>query len=109
MGVKVTVYGSDVRCASCVNAPGSKETYEWIQAAIARKYGEKAAISYSYFDINRDDQPDADDTLLEQLQSDELFYPLVLVEEEIVGEGSPRLKPIYKALESHGIAEPSST
>ena len=36
--VKIEIYGADVICASCVNAPSSKDTYEWLQAAIDRKY-----------------------------------------------------------------------
>ncbi len=38
--VKIEIYGADVICASCVNAPSSKDTYEWLQAAIDRKYPE---------------------------------------------------------------------
>ena len=34
----IEIYGADVVCASCVNAPSSKDTYEWLQAAIDRKY-----------------------------------------------------------------------
>ena len=29
--VSVVVYGADVVCASCVNAPTSKNTYEWLK------------------------------------------------------------------------------
>ncbi|MBH0231042.1 YuzD family protein [Halobacillus yeomjeoni] len=100
--VNVSVYGAEVKCASCVNAPGSKETFEWIQAAVARKYGTEG-ISYTYYDIHTENQPGADEEILSQLFDEELFYPLVLVNGEIVGEGNPRLKDIYKALESHGI------
>ena len=34
----IEVYGANIICASCVNAPSSKDTYEWLQAAIARKF-----------------------------------------------------------------------
>ncbi|MGI8315687.1 YuzD family protein [Halobacillus mangrovi] len=106
--VKVTVYGAEVKCASCVNAPGSKETYEWLQAAIARKYDDNA-ISYQYFDIHTSDQEDADGDLIDRLLEEELFYPLVVVEGQIVGEGNPRLKSVYKALEANGLqAAPDS-
>ncbi len=33
----IEIYGTAVICASCVNAPSSKDTYEWLQAAINRK------------------------------------------------------------------------
>ena len=49
--VKIEIYGADVICASCVNAPSSKDTYEWLQAAIDRKYpGQPYDIEY--IDIN---------------------------------------------------------
>jgi len=35
---QIEIYGTEVICASCVNAPSSKDTYEWLQAAIDRKY-----------------------------------------------------------------------
>lgn len=34
--VTLTVYGAEEICASCVGAPCSKDTYEWLQAAIGR-------------------------------------------------------------------------
>ena len=36
--INIEIYGADIICASCVNAPSSKDTYEWLQAAIDRKY-----------------------------------------------------------------------
>ena len=36
--VSVVVYGADVVCASCVNAPTSKNTYEWLKPLLERKY-----------------------------------------------------------------------
>ncbi|MGP4076634.1 YuzD family protein [Halobacillus sp. K22] len=100
--INLTVYGAEVKCASCVNAPGSKETFEWLQAAITRKYGENK-VSYYYYDLHEENQPGVDEQLVDRLREEELFYPLVLVEDEIVGEGNPRLKSIYQALESRGI------
>jgi disulfide oxidoreductase YuzD len=102
--VRLVVYGADVKCASCVNAPGSRETYEWLQAAISRKYG-NTGISYDYYDIFTENQVGADGKVIHQLLEDELFYPLVMVENEIVGEGDPRLKNIYKALDKHGLQQ----
>ncbi|WP_347862489.1 YuzD family protein [Salimicrobium sp. PL1-032A] len=99
--VNVTIYGADVRCASCVNAPGSVETYEWLQAAIGRKYGNDD-ITYTYIDIF---DTEVNDEFLEKIMDDELFYPLVLVEGEVAGEGTPRLKSIYQYLEKHGVKE----
>lgn len=97
--VTITVYGADQRCASCVNAPGSKETYEWLQAAIGRKYGNEE-VTYRYIDIFTAEE----DEYIEKIMEDELFYPLVLVEGEIAGEGDPRLKSVYQHLEKHGLS-----
>ncbi|MCA0971777.1 YuzD family protein [Halobacillus litoralis] len=99
--IQVTVYGAEVKCASCVNAPGSKETYEWLQAAITRKYKDEQ-IRYQYIDI-QNDTSQADEEILQQLLDDELFYPLVLVGDEIVAEGMTRLKSVYKALDAEGV------
>ncbi len=54
--ITITVYGSEQICASCVGAPGSKDTYEWLQAAIGRKYASDG-VQYNYIDIN---QPQSD-------------------------------------------------
>lgn len=100
--VRVEVYGADVKCASCVNAPGSRETYEWLQAAIGRKYND-SMVTYSYYDFQEGDQDGADPSIIQQLADDELFYPLVVVENEIVSEGDPWLKKVYKALDKNGL------
>ncbi|WP_173915753.1 YuzD family protein [Halobacillus sp. Marseille-Q1614] len=99
--ITLTVYGAEERCASCVNAPGSKETYEWLQAAIARKYPNQS-VDYRYVDIHRSQKNDKDEEYVEQILDDELFYPLVTINNEVVDEGTPRLKNVYKALENLG-------
>ncbi|MFA1642869.1 YuzD family protein [Chryseomicrobium aureum] len=99
--ITLTVYGADVICASCVNAPSSKDTYEWLEAAIARKFdGHK--IQFRYVDIEKTSERDVDAEYIEQIQNDELFYPLVTIEDEVIGEGYIQLKPVYSALEQHG-------
>ncbi|MDN5709360.1 MAG: DUF1462 family protein, partial [Planococcus sp. (in: firmicutes)] len=40
----------------------------------------------------------------ERILEDEFFYPLVLIEGEVVGEGYIQLKPVYQELEKHGFA-----
>lgn len=35
--VSVVVYGADVVCASCVNAPTARNTYDWLQPLLKRK------------------------------------------------------------------------
>ncbi|MDC3412368.1 YuzD family protein [Aquibacillus sp. 3ASR75-11] len=100
--VKVTVYGADQICASCVGAPGSKDTYEWLQAAIGRKYGNDA-IKYEYVDIFNPPADEVKQHFSKRVLNEDLFYPVVLVNDTIVAEGNPRLKKIYEALEQNGV------
>lgn len=100
--VKVTVYGADRICPSCINSPGSRETYEWLQAAISRKYG-NPTIQYRYIDIFQPPEDKEQQEFVQRVFNEDLFYPVVLVNEEIVGEGNPRLKSVYQALEAQGI------
>ncbi len=99
--ITLTVYGADIICASCVNAPSSKDTYEWLEAAIGRKF-DAHQIQFRYVDIEQPSESDIDADFIEQIQNDELFYPLVTIEDEVIGEGYIQLKPVYAALEQHG-------
>ncbi len=99
--VKIEIYGADIICASCVNAPSSKDTYEWLQAAIGRKYpGQPFEIEY--IDIESDIADPKQQSIAEQVRNDEYFYPLVIVEDEVIGEGYIQLKPVFNELEKHG-------
>ena len=46
--VEIAIFGAEQICASCVNLPSSIDTYEWLQAAISRKYPESAFSFYLY-------------------------------------------------------------
>lgn len=99
--VVVEILGASVQCASCVNAPSSIDTYEWLEAAISRKYPEYP-FTISYIDIEK---PIDDTRHLEwadKINADELFYPLVLINNVVAGEGFIQLPPIFKTLESFG-------
>lgn len=100
--VKVTVYGAEQICASCVGAPGSKDTFEWLQAAIGRKYMVEP-IEYMYVDINQPANGEKERQFVERIFEEDLFYPIVLVNDEIVAEGIPRLKQIYQALDKYEV------
>lgn len=99
--VTVEVYGAEVVCASCVNAPTSKDTYEWLSAAIQRKYPDHP-FDIVYIDIESAIADERQRHLADQVKEDEYFYPLVIVNEEVIGEGYIQLKPIFNALEKHG-------
>ncbi|WP_085991477.1 YuzD family protein [Oceanobacillus senegalensis] len=104
--ITITVYGAEQICASCVGAPGSVDTYEWIQAAISRKYGQKPYINYKYVDINQPPNEKKHQEFIKRIVDEDLFWPIILINDEIIAEGIPRLKSVYKALEKHGV-EPS--
>ena len=99
--VSIEIYGADIICASCVNAPSSKDTYEWLDAAIGRKYpGQPYAIQY--IDIESDIADERQREIAEQVRNDEYFYPLVMIGGQMVGEGYIQLKPVFAELERHG-------
>ena len=100
--VNVQVYGTKVICASCVGMPSSTETFEWLQAAIGRKYeGQENKFNFEYIDF-QEEQEDADKkAFAERVVEEDLFYPVVLVNGEIVGEGNPRLKDVYEGIEKY--------
>ncbi|HWI49873.1 MAG TPA: YuzD family protein [Rummeliibacillus sp.] len=99
--VAIEIYGASVQCASCVNAPSAKDTYEWLQAAIDRKYS-KPEYTITYIDIERPIENERHANWAQRVQNDEFFYPLVLINDEVIGEGYIQLKPVYQALERHG-------
>ncbi|SMQ83957.1 Disulfide oxidoreductase YuzD [Bacillus sp. OV166] len=99
--VEIVVYGAEQLCPSCVNLPSSKETFEWLEAAIARKFPDQP-FKMTYVDIY---QPTGE---IEQLDfakkvvEEDMFYPVVVIKEKVVGEGNPRLKTIFSELEKYG-------
>ncbi|GAA0326668.1 YuzD family protein [Bacillus carboniphilus] len=99
--LSIYVYGAEQLCASCVNLPSSKETYEWLQAAIERKYPEQP-FKIEYIDIFNPPEDEAKKEFANRVIEEDLFYPLVLIEDKIVGEGNPRLKTIFSEMEKYG-------
>ena len=101
----IEIFGADIICASCVNAPSSKDTYEWLEAAISRKYPNQP-FTIRYIDIESSLTDAREQDYATRIQDDEFFYPLVLINDEVVGEGYIQLKPVTDKLESLGfIAE----
>ena len=99
--VIIEVYGADVICASCVNAPSAKDTHEWLEAAISRKYPEQP-FKIEYIDIDSTIENERQSEIAEMVRNDEFFYPLVMINDEMIGEGHIQLKPVFNALEKHG-------
>ncbi|MCD2476873.1 YuzD family protein [Mammaliicoccus lentus] len=98
----IVVYGADVICASCVNAPSSKDTYEWLQAILGRKYNH-IDFEFTYIDFMKQTEnlTDHDQQFIERIKEDELFYPLVTINDELVADGYIQLKPITKFINEH--------
>lgn len=101
--IVITVYGAKQICASCVGAPGSKDTYEWLQAAIGRKYVDDH-ITYEYIDIESPPNVEKHEKFVQRILEEDLFYPIVMVNDELVAEGIPHLKTIYAVLDEHDVA-----
>ncbi len=99
--ILISVYGAEQICASCVGAPGSKDTYEWLQAAIGRKYIDDI-IEYEYIDMNQPPDVEKHQQFVKRIFEEDLFYPIVLVNDELVAEGIPKLKTIYSELDKNG-------
>ncbi len=100
--VNVQVYGTKVICASCVGMPSSTETFEWLQAAIGRKYeGQENKFNFEYIDFQEEQEDEDKKAFAERVAEEDLFYPVVLVNGEIVGEGNPRLKDVYEEIEKY--------
>lgn len=98
---EICVYGAEVLCPSCVNLPSSKETYEWLEAALSRKYPDQP-FEISYIDIHSPPNDEEKLEFVEKILNDEYFYPLVTVNGTVVGEGNPRLKNVYAEMEKSG-------
>lgn len=99
--VEIIVYGAEQLCPSCINLPSSKETYEWLEAAIKRKYANQP-FKITYVDINNPPNDQEKHEFAKRVVSEGMFYPVVLIGETIVGEGNPRLKTIFAEMEKYG-------
>jgi disulfide oxidoreductase YuzD len=99
--ISIEIFGATIQCASCVNAPSSKDTYEWLKAAIDRKYP-NTPYNISYIDIEQPIENDRHAKWAQRVIEDKFFYPLVLINNEVIGEGYIQLKPICQELEKLG-------
>ena len=70
---------------------------------------ESTQISHTLSHTLISNRPISDDKhkeIVQQIQDDEFFYPLVIINDEMIGEGYIQLKPVFAALEKNGyIAE----
>ncbi|RKD21719.1 disulfide oxidoreductase [Ammoniphilus oxalaticus] len=99
--LEILVYGAEERCASCINAPSSTETASWLEAALLRVY-DQAAFKVRYVDIY-DPQSEQEKAFSTRVFEEELWYPVVVIHDQVITEGNPDLKLIYKELNELGI------
>ncbi|WP_075982764.1 YuzD family protein [Bacillus massilinigeriensis] len=99
--VEIIIYGAEQVCASCVNLPSAKETYEWIEAAVKRKFIDQP-FTITYVDIHNPPQNIKQQEFANRIIEEDLFYPVVVIGDKIVGEGNPRLKTIFAEMEKYG-------
>lgn len=97
--INISVYGAEIKCASCVNLPSAKETFEWLEAAINRKYPNNS-FQYRYVDLYTT-QTETEKKMAEYILKEDLFYPVVCINDEIVAEGSPKLTDIYRKIDGN--------
>ncbi|WP_124726675.1 YuzD family protein [Staphylospora marina] len=97
--IEVLVYGAETICPSCVNLPSSRETASWLEAALARKYGQQVTVRH--VDIH---QPDGEEeaAFSKRVIEEDLWYPVVVIDGVIIAEGNPKLKKIREELEKRG-------
>ncbi len=100
--ISVVVYGAEVVCASCVNAPTSIDTYQCLQALLLRKFPQHH-FEFTYIDIRNDTEnlTDHDMQFIERINEDELFYPLVTMNDEYVADGYIQYKQITRFIKSY--------
>lgn len=99
--VEIFVYGTNQLCPSCVSLPSSKETYSWLKSAITRKYP-KQPFQIHYIDIFNPPEDPPRKQFAQRIIEEDLFYPVVTIGHEMISEGNPRLKDIYKVMERYG-------
>lgn len=97
--VTINVYGAEKICSSCLNAPSSRETFDWVQAAVSRKFPEYDQFQFIYVDILKHSNLKEQKYWIKQIHEEDLFYPIVVIDDQFICEGNPKIKLIYKFIE----------
>ncbi|MXQ55488.1 DUF1462 family protein [Shimazuella alba] len=100
--IDLYVYGAEQICPSCVSFPSSQETASWLKHALNRKYGEQVAVHYVdiYSPVGEDQV-----NFAKRVQEEDLWYPVVVIQDEVIAEGNPKLKTICDRLETLGLGK----
>jgi len=100
--LEILVYGAETICASCVNAPSSIETASWLEAALRRRYDANQFV-VRYVDIYKPNSEE-ERKFAQRVIDEDLWYPVVVVDDQIISEGNPQLKLVYQELENRGLS-----
>lgn len=100
--VEVYVYGAEEVCPSCIAFPSSKETASWLHHALQRKYGQQVIVRYVdlYSPTN-----EAQANFAQKVLTEDLWYPVVVIQDEVIAEGNPKLKAVCDKLEKLGLGK----
>lgn len=99
IGIQLTIYGAVQKCASCVHLPSAIETKEWLEAALNRKFP-NANLDVHYVDIEQPTDNVEHQSFSEAILNDEYFYPLLVLNGEVIAEGNPNLKSVSAKVEA---------
>ncbi|MDF2557414.1 MAG: hypothetical protein K0R71_1242 [Bacillales bacterium] len=104
MNTEIQVFGAEVVCASCANLPSAKDTASWLEAALGRKFiGQPFTVTY--IDVYNVPPGDEIEYFAKNIREDKLFYPLVVINGKIFGEGNIQLKNVVSAMVELGYQE----
>ncbi|SDZ35389.1 DUF1462 family protein [Thermoactinomyces sp. DSM 45892] len=98
--VEVLVYGTKENCSSCVTLPSAVETASWLEAALLRKFG--GQVKVRYIDICAPEN-EIDQVFSNRIIEENLWYPIVVIQGEILAEGNPKLRALYQYIEDLGV------
>ncbi|RAL26980.1 YuzD family protein [Thermoflavimicrobium daqui] len=98
--IQVFVYGAEQVCASCVNLPSSQETATWLQSALKRKFSEQVEVVYVDIFAPKGEK---EKNFSKRVIDEDLWYPVVVIDDEVIDEGNPKLKKITQKLTELGL------
>lgn len=93
---EILVIGNEAVCSTCIGAPSSKETASWLEAFLVSRYG-VGKFLVRYLDIHS--QAPELDQFKEELEQEDLIYPLIVFFGRIISEGVPSPKKILMEIE----------
>ncbi|WP_260859274.1 DUF1462 family protein, partial [Siminovitchia fortis] len=97
---QILLYPPQHISASSLNLPSSNQTYQSLQAPISPKFPHHP-FKITYIHIFNPPQQKLLKQFAHRLIQQHLFYPLLTIDDEIIAEGNPRLKDVYRKMEEY--------